>query len=66
MTAVLILNIVFAAIVFVGILSLLGAAIVADRRASGPSGPGAMLPAVRPTSRAAVAQLARRVVDPAT
>jgi len=65
MTAVLILNIVFAAIVFVGMVSLLGGAIVADRRASGARGPETRPPAVRSTPRARVAQLGRRV-DPAT
>jgi hypothetical protein len=36
MTAVVIINIVFAAFVLVGIVSLLGRAVVADRRATRP------------------------------
>lgn len=65
MTVILILNIVFAAIIVVGILSLLGGAIVADRRASGAPGPGARPSAMRTTSRARVPPSAHRV-DPAT
>jgi hypothetical protein len=47
MSAVLILNIVFAAIVFLGMLSLLGAAVVADHRASRDPGNGARPRAAR-------------------
>jgi hypothetical protein len=64
MTAVLILNIVFAAFVIVGMLALLGGANFADRRPSAAPRRGARPSAVRSTSRAPVAKSARRM-DPA-
>ena len=65
MTAAVILNIVFAAFVLVGMFSLLGGAIIADRRATGPRLDRSRgIPAVRPTVRPRVVRWGRRV-DPA-
>jgi hypothetical protein len=65
MTAIVILNVVFAALVVVGIVSLLGGAIVSDRRASGARmGLEREVLAVRRPSRAPSARWGRRL-DPA-
>jgi uncharacterized membrane protein YqjE len=62
MTAVVILNVVFAAFVVVGLLSLLGWAILADARASGARfGLKRGILVVRPTVRAPAARSVRRM-----
>ena len=65
MTAAVILNIVFAAFVVVGMLSLLGWAIIADNRRTGARfGLSRGILAVRPQARTAAARWDREL-DPA-
>lgn len=62
MTAAVILNVVFAVFVLVGILSLLGGAILADHRATGARfGLTRGILAARPTFRAPTSRRAREL-----
>jgi hypothetical protein len=61
MTAALILNILFAALVIVGMLSLLGWAIVKDARATGARVPSLRIRTVGPRLRVPSPSLARKL-----